>query len=106
MDDCVNPDDLKRLERKIDQVISLLTGDTTPERGVLVRLDRVEQFISPLGYGGKSPFIDKRVEKLEQFSGTVTAVFSRFILPLLVAETLGIISFVIGVVTHTIKVSF
>ena len=106
MDDCVNPGDIQRLEKKIDQVLSLLTGDTNPERGVLVRLDRVEQFMLPLGYGGKSPFIDKRVEKLELFQGSVTATFTRFILPILIAETISIIAFVVGVITHTIKIQF
>jgi hypothetical protein len=35
--------DLARLEKKIDSVIALLTGNDRPELGVIVRLDRLEQ---------------------------------------------------------------
>lgn len=36
--------DLARLEKKVEGVILLLTGDGKPERGIIVRLDRIEQW--------------------------------------------------------------
>ncbi len=36
--------DITRLEKKIDRVILLLTGNGEPERGIIVRLDRLEQW--------------------------------------------------------------
>lgn len=34
----------RRIEEKIDKVILLLTGNGKPERGIIVRLDRLEQW--------------------------------------------------------------
>ena len=34
----------RRIEEKIDKVILLLTGNGNPERGIVVRLDRLEQW--------------------------------------------------------------
>lgn len=36
--------DFERLEKKLDSVLMLLTGNGTPEKGVIVRLDRLEQW--------------------------------------------------------------
>lgn len=36
-------EDIKRIEAKVDQVLVLLTGNGTPERGIIIRLDRLEQ---------------------------------------------------------------
>ena len=42
------PNDIERLEVKIDQVITLLTGDGNPERGFIVRIDRVEREVKSI----------------------------------------------------------
>ncbi len=34
----------QRIEEKLDKVILLLTGNGNPERGIVVRLDRLEQW--------------------------------------------------------------
>jgi hypothetical protein len=98
-------DDIARLEKKIDQVIELLTGNGAPERGLIVRLDRVERFLMPLGYGSPNG-IDDRVRSLEHFRASVESVTWRILVPIIVSETLAILAFIGGVLTHTIKVSF
>ncbi len=41
-------DSAARIERKIADLSLLMTGNGTPERGVIVRLDRVENVVSEL----------------------------------------------------------
>ncbi len=42
-DDKALKDWRQRIESKIDKLFVLLTGDGNPQRGIIVRLDRVEQ---------------------------------------------------------------
>lgn len=41
---------IARLEEKVDLVVLLLTGNGKPERGIIVRLDRLERFVLLIGF--------------------------------------------------------
>ncbi len=75
--------DIERLEEKIDRIVVLLSGNGDPSKGLIVRVDR-----------------------LEQFKTSVDAWLARFVIPVLIAQTLSILTFVGGVLTHTIKIGF
>ena len=78
--------DLDRIERKIDQVLTILTGDGEPNRGIIVRLDRVEQWRSEL---------DRRIDSL-----------SARISQVLIAIALMALVFIGSVLTHAITIDF
>lgn len=58
-DSLISVDDFKRLENKIDLVLTILNGNGNPASGLIVRFDRVEQIVGEVTcikeelYGGK-----------------------------------------------------
>ncbi len=82
----VDKEDLIRLEGKIDTLIVVVTGNGAPERGVIVRLDRVEQWRAEL---------DRRIDSLSARIGQV-----------LIAIVLMALVFIGSVLTHAITIEF
>ena len=102
----VQPVDLLRLEKKLDQVLLLLTGDGAPERGLLMQVAQIRRFLGRLGFDENAQPIDERVRDLEQFRSLIGSVLTRWVMPVLVAETIALAGFVGGIVTHRITISF
>ncbi len=78
--------DIARIEAKLDKLITLISGDGSPERGIVVRLDRVEQWRAEL---------DHRIDSL-----------SARISQVLVALVLMVLAFIGSVLTHIVTISF
>ncbi len=78
--------DIKQIEEKLDKLITLISGDGSPERGIIVRLDRVEQWRAEL---------DHRIDSL-----------SARISQVLVALILMVLAFIGSVLTHIVTISF
>ncbi len=78
--------DIARIEAKLDKLITLISGDGSPERGIVVRLDRVEQWRAEL---------DHRIDSL-----------SARISQVLIALVLMVIAFIGSVLTHIVTISF
>ncbi len=78
--------DLARIDAKLDRLITLISGDGSPERGIVVRLDRVEQWRAEL---------DRRIDSL-----------SARISQVLVALILIVLAFIGSVLTHIVTISF
>lgn len=54
MDKCNEPaskGDVDDIKKQLETVIKLLTGNGNPEKGIIVRLDRVEQWRGQINWG-------------------------------------------------------
>ncbi len=78
--------DIQRIEAKLDTMITLVSGNGSPERGITVRLDRVEQWRAEL---------DRRIDAL-----------SARISQVLIALILIVLAFIGSVLTHMVTISF
>ena len=58
---------LERLDKKLDKLNTLVSGNGEPQKGLIVRVDRLEQMKRPCDIHGKK-FVDfeDRISKLEE----------------------------------------
>ena len=92
-------DAIEKMLHEIADIKLAVVGDSNGTKGLVRRMDDVMaciNFRNPLSAA-------QRLEKLETWQALVTAITVRFLLPLLIIETATIITFVGGLLTHTIS---
>lgn len=91
--DWVTKEDFERLEKKIDTLCLLITGNGTPEKGLSTRVIGMEEFLDDLGYHSSNQSIDKRVSVLEiavtRIKEYIENIQNRFVIPAVMFVVFG-----------------
>ena len=92
-------DAIGKMLHDVTDIKTAVIGDGNGTKGLIRRMDDVYAVVN--FYNPET--IAQRATKLEAWQALVTAITLRFLLPLLIIETAAIITFVGGLLTHTIS---